>query len=49
MKVLRIIDRLNVGGPAQHVAWLEAGCLWLSKSRQIGALVEQSVATFAHA
>ncbi len=25
MKVLRIIDRLNVGGPAKHVAWLEAG------------------------
>jgi glycosyltransferase involved in cell wall biosynthesis len=25
MKVLRIIARLNVGGPARHVAWLEAG------------------------
>jgi glycosyltransferase involved in cell wall biosynthesis len=25
MKVLRIIARLNVGGPAKHVAWLEAG------------------------
>lgn len=25
MKVLRIIDRLNVGGPAKHVTWLEAG------------------------
>ena len=24
MKVLRIIARLNVGGPARHVAWLEA-------------------------
>jgi len=25
MKVVRIIARLNVGGPAKHVAWLEAG------------------------
>ncbi|HEX7956416.1 MAG TPA: glycosyltransferase, partial [Pyrinomonadaceae bacterium] len=25
MKVLRIIARLNVGGPAKHVAWLTAG------------------------
>jgi glycosyltransferase involved in cell wall biosynthesis len=25
MKVIRIIARLNVGGPARHVAWLEAG------------------------
>src|ERR1044072_6610122 len=25
MKVLRIIARLNVGGPAKHVAWLETG------------------------
>ncbi|HYG80657.1 MAG TPA: glycosyltransferase, partial [Pyrinomonadaceae bacterium] len=25
MKVLRIIARLNVGGPARHVAWLESG------------------------
>ena len=25
MKVLRIIARLNVGGPARHVAWLAAG------------------------
>lgn len=25
MKVLRIIARLNVGGPAKHVAWLESG------------------------
>lgn len=25
MKVLRIIARLNVGGPAQHVVWLTAG------------------------
>ncbi|HWW77592.1 MAG TPA: glycosyltransferase [Pyrinomonadaceae bacterium] len=25
MRVLRIIARLNVGGPARHVAWLEAG------------------------
>jgi glycosyltransferase involved in cell wall biosynthesis len=25
MKVLRIIARLNVGGPAKHVAWLAAG------------------------
>ena len=25
MRVLRIIARLNVGGPAKHVAWLEAG------------------------
>jgi glycosyltransferase involved in cell wall biosynthesis len=25
MKVVRIIARLNVGGPARHVAWLEAG------------------------
>src|ERR1700750_36359 len=25
MKVLRIIARLNVGGPAKHVAWLSAG------------------------
>ena len=24
MKVVRIIARLNVGGPARHVAWLEA-------------------------
>src|SRR6185295_4485023 len=25
MKVLRIIARLNVGGPARHVVWLTAG------------------------
>ncbi|HVF55401.1 MAG TPA: glycosyltransferase [Pyrinomonadaceae bacterium] len=25
MKVVRIIARLNVGGPARHVTWLEAG------------------------
>src|SRR5436190_7148420 len=25
MKVLRIIARLNVGGPARHVVWLAAG------------------------
>ncbi|MET0153171.1 MAG: glycosyltransferase [Candidatus Binatia bacterium] len=25
MRIFRIIDRLNVGGPAKHVAWLEAG------------------------
>src|SRR5436853_4415688 len=25
MKIVRIIARLNVGGPAKHVAWLEAG------------------------
>src|SRR6059058_4561365 len=25
MRVVRIIARLNVGGPAKHVAWLEAG------------------------
>ncbi|MCA1849530.1 MAG: glycosyltransferase, partial [Acidobacteria bacterium] len=25
MKVVRIIARLNVGGPARHVAWLNAG------------------------
>ena len=25
IRVLRLIDRLNVGGPAQHVVWLEAG------------------------
>src|ERR1043165_1126263 len=25
MTVLRIFARLNVGGPAKHVAWLEAG------------------------
>src|SRR2546423_2998529 len=25
MKVLRIIARLNVGGPARHVVWLSAG------------------------
>src|ERR671929_1691573 len=25
MKVVRIIARLNVGGPAKHVAWLSAG------------------------
>ena len=25
MKIVRIIARLNVGGPARHVAWLEAG------------------------
>ena len=25
MKILRIIARLNVGGPARHVAWLTAG------------------------
>jgi hypothetical protein len=24
MKVVRIIARLNVGGPARHVAWLTA-------------------------
>src|SRR5918997_3453628 len=27
MKVVRIIAWLNVGGPARHVAWLEAGLL----------------------
>ncbi|MBK9316704.1 MAG: glycosyltransferase [Acidobacteria bacterium] len=25
MRVIRIIDRLNVGGPAKHVTWLTAG------------------------
>jgi glycosyltransferase involved in cell wall biosynthesis len=25
IRVVRIIDRLNVGGPAKHVAWLSAG------------------------
>jgi len=25
MKILRIIARLNVGGPAKHVVWLTAG------------------------
>ncbi len=25
MKVVRIIARLNVGGPARHVVWLEEG------------------------
>jgi glycosyltransferase involved in cell wall biosynthesis len=25
MRVLRIIDRLNIGGPAKHVTWLSAG------------------------
>src|SRR2546430_4619777 len=25
MKILRIIARLNVGGPARHVVWLSAG------------------------
>lgn len=25
IRVLRVIDRLNVGGPAQHVTWLTAG------------------------
>ncbi len=25
MRIARIIDRLNVGGPARHVAWLTAG------------------------
>ncbi|MDT7604713.1 MAG: hypothetical protein QOF61_2710, partial [Acidobacteriota bacterium] len=25
MKIVRIIARLNVGGPARHVAWLTAG------------------------
>ena len=25
MKILRVIARLNVGGPAKHVAWLTAG------------------------
>ena len=25
IRVVRIIDRLNVGGPAKHVAWLTAG------------------------
>ena len=25
IRVLRIIDRLNVGGPAKHVVWLSAG------------------------
>ena len=25
IKVVRIIDRLNIGGPAKHVVWLTAG------------------------
>jgi glycosyltransferase involved in cell wall biosynthesis len=25
VRVLRVIDRLNIGGPAQHVTWLSAG------------------------
>ena len=25
MKIVRVIARLNVGGPARHVAWLTAG------------------------
>ncbi len=25
MKIVRVIARLNVGGPAKHVAWLTAG------------------------
>src|SRR5215471_16318727 len=25
MKILRVIARLNVGGPARHVVWLTAG------------------------
>ena len=25
IRVVRIIDRLNIGGPAKHVAWLTAG------------------------
>src|SRR5262245_33215046 len=25
LRVVRIIDRLNVGGPARHVVWLTAG------------------------
>jgi glycosyltransferase involved in cell wall biosynthesis len=25
LRVVRIIDRLNIGGPAKHVAWLSAG------------------------
>jgi hypothetical protein len=25
IRVVRIIDRLNVGGPAKHVTWLTAG------------------------
>ena len=25
IRVIRIIDRLNIGGPAKHVAWLAAG------------------------
>ncbi|MCC6327755.1 MAG: hypothetical protein IT174_04510, partial [Acidobacteria bacterium] len=25
MKILRIIARLNVGGPARHVVWLTTG------------------------
>src|SRR5262252_4196868 len=25
LRVVRIIDRLNIGGPARHVVWLTAG------------------------
>ena len=25
IRVIRIIDRLNIGGPAKHVVWLTAG------------------------
>jgi hypothetical protein len=25
IRIVRIIDRLNVGGPAKHVTWLTAG------------------------
>jgi glycosyltransferase involved in cell wall biosynthesis len=28
LRVVRVIDRLNVGGPTKHVAWLGAGLDW---------------------
>ncbi|MCA1616505.1 MAG: hypothetical protein LC800_20905, partial [Acidobacteria bacterium] len=36
MKVVRIIARLNVGGPARHVVWLDAA---LKRMGIVGCLV----------
>jgi glycosyltransferase involved in cell wall biosynthesis len=41
IRVVRVIDRLNVGGPAQHVVWLAAG---LNPGRYETTLVAGTVA-----
>jgi hypothetical protein len=40
IRVARIIDRLNIGGPAKHVTWLSAG---LDKTRFTTTLITGTV------